>query len=163
MSKTNSLHHIMCCECAKKLHKGGLEGWHDHKYVAVELMTYGYEDADVWGTNGASTTLVEVKTSRADFLRDKEKRCRKDPLSGMGNFRWYYALEGIIKEEELPEGWGLVEADKTGKMIRLVKRAEYQESTSTGGISILCSIMRREGIKKQVFNYRKKANGNPGK
>lgn len=74
----------------------------------------------------------------------------------MGNFRWYYALEGIIKEEELPENWGLVEADETGKMVRLVRIAQYQESASLGDISILCSIMRREGIKKQIFNYRKK-------
>ncbi len=156
MSKTNSLHHLMCIEAAKKLHRGGLEGWHDHKYVAVELLTYGNEDPDVWGTNGASTTIVEVKTSRADFLRDRKKKCRQTPIEGMGNFRWYYALEGIIKEEELPENWGLVEADETGKMVRLVRIAQYQESASLGDISILCSIMRREGIKKQIFNYRKK-------
>ena len=74
----------------------------------------------------------------------------------MGNFRWYYALEGIIKETELPENWGLVEADESGKMVRLVRIASYQESTSLSSISILCSIMRREGIKGQVFNYRKK-------
>lgn len=144
----------MCLEAAKKLHKDGLEGWNPHKYVAVELMSYGGEDPDVWGTNGASTTIVEVKTSRADFLKDRKKKCRKSPIEGMGNFRWYYALQGIIKEEELPENWGLVEADETGKMVRLVRIASYQESTATGGISILCSIMRREGIKKQVFNYR---------
>jgi len=146
----------MCIEAAKKLNHGGLEGWHDHKYVAIELQTYGNEDPDVWGTNGASTTIVEVKTSRADFLRDRKKKCRQNPIEGMGNFRWYYALEGIIKEEELPENWGLVEADETGKMVRLVRIAKYQESASLGNISVLCSIMRREGIKKQVFNYRKK-------
>lgn len=156
MSKTKSLHYDMCCEAAKILHRRGLDGTNPHKYVVVELITYGREDADVWGTNGAATTLVEVKTSRADFLKDREKQHRKDPISGMGNFRWYYALEGIIKEAELPENWGLVEADESGKMVRLVRIASYQESTSLSSISILCSIMRREGIKGKVFNYRKK-------
>lgn len=156
MSKTNSLHHTMCLEAAKHLINGGFEGWNGYKYVAVELLTYGSEDPDVWGTNGAGTAVVEVKTSRADFLRERKKKCRQNPIEGMGNFRWYYALEGIIKEEELPENWGLVEADESGKMVRLVRIAKYQESASLGNISVLCSIMRREGIKKQIFNYRRK-------
>lgn len=52
MSKTKSLHYDMCCEAAKILHRSGLDGTNPHKYVAVELITYGREDADVWGTNG---------------------------------------------------------------------------------------------------------------
>lgn len=162
MSKRNSLHRIMCEEAAKILHKGSFEGWHGYKYAAVELMSYGREIPDVWATNGAGTAIVEVKISRADFLRDAAKHCRQNPIEGIGNFRWYYALQGIIKEEELPENWGLAEADENGKFIRLVRTASYQESCALGSISILCSIMRREGIKAQVFNYRKK-HGNTNK
>lgn len=156
MSNKKDLHRTLCMAAARHLHKSGMCGTNQQKYVAVELVTYGREVADVWGTNGASTTVVEVKVSRADFLRDKEKICRKNQLEGMGNFRWYFALQGIIKEEELPEDWGLVEVDESGNIIRLVRLAKYQESTSLGNISILCSIMRREGIKGQIFNYRKK-------
>lgn len=67
MSKTKSLHYDMCCEAAKILHRSGLDGTNPHKYVAVELITYGREDADVWGTNGAATTLVEVKNLPCRF------------------------------------------------------------------------------------------------
>lgn len=156
MNKTNSLHRIMCEEAAKILHKGGFDSRMGHKYVAVELMTYGNEIPDVWATNGWSATIVEVKTSRADFLRERAKKCRQNPIEGIGNFRWYFAPQGIIKEEELPEDWGLAEADESGKYIRLVKIATFQKSSSLGSIATLCSIMRREGIKKQIFNYRKK-------
>lgn len=156
MSKTNSLHRIMCEEAAKILHKGSFDSCMGHKYVAVELMTYGNEIPDVWATNGWSATIVEVKTSRADFLRDRAKKCRQNPIEGIGNFRWYFARQGIIKEEELPEDWGLAEADENGKYVKLVKLAAFQESSSLGSIATLCSIMRREGIKKQIFNYRKK-------
>lgn len=146
----------MCEEAAKILHKGSFDYRMGHKYVAVELMTYGEEIPDVWATNGWSATIVEVKTSRADFLRDRNKKCRKNPIEGIGNFRWYYALHGVIKVDELPENWGLAEADESGKYVKLVKSAAFQESSSLGSIAILCSIMRREGIKKQIFNYRKK-------
>lgn len=155
MSKTNTLHRAMCEEAARILHKGCFDYRMGHKYVAVELMTYGNEIPDVWGTNGWSTTIVEVKTSRADFLRDREKKCRQNPIEGIGNFRWYYAPQGIIKEEELPENWGLAEADENGKYVKLVKSAAFQESYSLGSVATLCSIMRREGIKKGIFNYRK--------
>lgn len=156
MSDKKTLHRTLCESAAKKLFKNGLSRWNSHKYVAVELVTYGREIPDVWGTNGVATTIVEVKISRSDFLRDKEKICRRNPLEGMGNFRWYFTLEGIIKEDELPDNWGLIEADESGNIIRVVREATYQESISRGDISTLCSIMRREGIKGQIFNYRKK-------
>lgn len=155
MSKDKTLHRTMCEEAAKILHKGGFDCRMGHKYVAIELMTYGNEIPDVWATNGWSVSIVEVKTSRSDFLRDKEKKCRQNPSEGIGNFRWYFALPGIIKEDELPDDWGLAEADETGKYVKLVKIASFQESSSLGSIATLCSIMRREGIKKGIFNYRK--------
>lgn len=155
MSKNKTLHRIMCEEAAQILHKGGFDSRMGHKYVAVELMTYGNEIPDVWASNGWSASIVEVKTSRSDFLRDRAKKCRQNPIEGIGNFRWYFAPQGIIKEDELPEDWGLAEADETGKYVRLVKIATFQESASLGSIATLCSIMRREGIKKGIFNYRK--------
>lgn len=157
MRKANSktLHRTMCEEAAKIMNRGGFEGCNGYKYVAVELMTYGNEIPDVWATNGWSTAIVEVKTSRSDFLRDAAKQSRKTPIDGIGNFRWYFALQGIIKADELPQDWGLAEADENGRFVRLVKIAAFQESSSLGSIAILCSIMRREGIKKGVFNYRK--------
>lgn len=155
MSKNKTLHRAMCEEAARILHKGGFDHRMGHKYVAIELMTYGEEIPDVWATNGWSVSVVEVKTSRSDFLRDKNKICRQNPIEGIGNFRWYFAPKGLIKEDELPENWGLAEADENGKYVHLVKIAAYQESSSLGSVATLCSIMRREGIKAQVFNYRK--------
>lgn len=103
MNKTNSLHRTMCEEAAEILHKGSFDGRMGHKYVAVELVTYGNEIPDVWATNGWSATIVEVKTSRSDFLRDRTKKCRQNPIEGIGNFRWYFAPQGIIGKDELPE------------------------------------------------------------
>lgn len=68
------------------------------------------ERADAIGwTKPGESVLVEVKASRADFLRDREKICRRIPERGMGRQRWYFAPQGLIKVEELPAGWGLLE------------------------------------------------------
>ena len=66
-----------------------------------------YPDVIGFGSGGHSV-LVEVKVSRADFLKDQKKMFRKNPEMGMGRQRFYLCPTGLIKQEELPAGWGLV-------------------------------------------------------
>lgn len=159
MSKTNSLHYELCCLGAKFLKsRKNAEPWEmPNKYVAVELVTLTAENPDVWATNGYHTTLVEVKTSHSDFLADQKKwsRSQAAELSDkqLGNYRYYLCPEGVIDESEIPDKWGLLVYD--GKKIVKVKSATYQKSSTDAELLVLTSIMRREGIKPQIFNYRK--------
>ena len=159
MSKTNSLHYELCCLGAKFLKsRKNAEPWEmPNKYVAVELVTLTAENPDIWATNGYHTTLVEVKTSHSDFLADKKKwsRSKAAELSDkqLGNYRYYLCPEGVIDESEIPDKWGLLVYD--GKKIVKVKNATYQKSSTDEELLVLTSIMRREGIKPQIFNYRK--------
>lgn len=66
------------------------------------------ESPDAIGWKDFYSVLIEVKTSRSDFLADKKKRFRKDPSKGMGDFRFYLCPKGLIQPEEVPEGWGLL-------------------------------------------------------
>lgn len=159
MSKTDSLHYQLCCIGAKFLKsRKSAEPWEcANKYVAVELVTLTAENPDIWATNGYHTTLVEVKTSHADFLADQKKWVRSEEAQKadkcLGNFRYYLCPKGLISEDELPDKWGLLEFD--GKTITKVKRATYQKSSTDSELLVLTSIMRRCGIKHQIFNFRK--------
>jgi len=55
------------------------------------------------------SVLVECKVSRADFLADAAKPFRQNPAEGMGCERFYLAPAGVIRREELPKHWGLLE------------------------------------------------------
>ena len=159
MSKTDSLHYQLCCLGGKFLKsRKSAEPWEcANKYVAVELVTLTAENPDIWATNGYHTTLVEVKTSHADFLADQKKWVRSEEAQKadmcLGNFRYYLCPKGVISEDELPEKWGLLEFD--GKTITKVKRATYQKSSTDAELLVLTSVMRRCGIKQQIFNFRK--------
>lgn len=159
MSKTDSLHYELCCLGAKFLKsRKNAEPWEiPNKYVAVELVTLTAENPDVWATNGYHSTLVEVKTSHSDFLADQKKwsRSKAAELSDkqLGNYRYYLCPEGVIDESEIPDKWGLLVYD--GKKIIKVRNATYQKSSTDAELLVLTSIMRREGIKPQIFNYRK--------
>lgn len=77
-----------------------------------ELRTYANgEYPDVIGFQGHASYLIEVKISRSDFLCDKKKPFRKNPTRGMGTYRYYMCPPGLIKIEDLPEGWGLLYCD----------------------------------------------------
>ena len=73
------------------------------------------ERADTWGCrwgHNACSVVVEVKVSRADFLRDRHKPHRQ--TGGMGDFRYYLCPEGVIQLADVPERWGLLWVNRRG-------------------------------------------------
>ena len=68
------------------------------------------EVPDVIGWKGfCRSVLIECKVSRADFLVDAAKPFRQSPEEGMGCERFYLAPAGVIRREEMPKHWGLLE------------------------------------------------------
>lgn len=87
------------------------------KVALPELYTSMGEIPDAWGLDsGGTSCVIEVKVSRADYLRDAKKWHRRNSNHGMGNLRFYMAPAGIIAQAELPLGWGLLSVH--GRIIR---------------------------------------------
>ncbi|EAZ98139.1 hypothetical protein MELB17_09653 [Marinobacter sp. ELB17] len=97
--------------------------------------------------------LVECKASRSDFLADRNKPFRLDPDLGMGIYRFYLCLPGVIGVADLPDGWGLLYAE--GEKIRRIagpkgnswghddNKAFINPRNSDAEITMLVSVMRR--------------------
>ena len=90
-------------------------------HVAVSEFPTGYsgEIPDAIGYRShtehlGGTVLCEVKVSRSDFLADSKKPHRNGKVLGVGQHRFYVAPQGLIRPEELPFGWGLVEITNRG-------------------------------------------------
>lgn len=66
------------------------------------------EQPDAIGWRDGVSILIECKSSRADFLADRNKSFRKDPTKGMGDWRFYMCPKGMITVADLPPGWGLL-------------------------------------------------------
>lgn len=74
-----------------------------------ELNTITGEYPDVIGFQSSGfSILIEVKVSRNDFLADRKKSFRINPEMGMGTYRFFMCPWGLIKQHELPHGWGLI-------------------------------------------------------
>lgn len=158
MSASNSLHYWLCCEVARWLKSGRISFKYEGrcKYAAVELVVYGAENPDAWACYSMATAVIEVKTSHADFLADQKKYWRSKEAENWqaGNYRAYCAPRGIISKNEVPEKWGLIEWDSSAKTFLITKTPPKLVTTNHADLIILQSILRREGFKQKIYNYR---------
>src|SRR3954469_6014093 len=65
-------------------------------------------DAIGW-KRACHSVLVECKVSRADFLADRDKPFRKNAEADVGCERFYLIVHGLVRQDELPPTWGLLE------------------------------------------------------
>jgi hypothetical protein len=104
-------------------------------------------DAIGW-KRACHSVLVESKVSRADFLADRDKPFRQEPAMGVGCERYYMAPRGLIRIEELPAGWGLLEV--RGQEIERVKVSAKNLRSATGfqnEMNLLLASLRRVEIR----------------
>ena len=103
-------------------------------------------DAIGWRSGGWSI-LLECKTSRADFLSDREKPFRKDGR-GIGAERFYFALPGLIRREELPPGWGLLElrGNRVFTVLSQFKDDQRSRESILRELSLLSALLHRAAI-----------------
>jgi hypothetical protein len=112
--------HDQLCELARKwlLRSHSARGMGCSLSLRETSSIYGGESPDALGFRSGGpwfgTYLVEVKTSRSDFLADRNKKFRLDPTLGVGNWRFYFCPAGLIEPHEVPEMWGLIWVNAQG-------------------------------------------------
>lgn len=107
------------------------------------------EMPDAIGWKGkCHSVLVECKLSRADFLADREKQWRIDPEIALGCERYYAARCSLLRAEEMPDGWGLLEM--RGREITVSKRSK-KNLRRPGGLvnemNLLLASLRRVEVR----------------
>src|ERR1700751_2943893 len=94
------------------------------------------------------SVLVECKVSRADFLADRAKPFRQKPDSAVGCERFYLAPRDLIRPDELPPGWGLLELHhRKIEMIRTSKKNLRSEEGFRCEMNLLLASLRRVEIR----------------
>ena len=117
--------------------------------VLSEQACVSGEMPDAIGWKRAShSVLVECKVTRADFLADRGKPFRAKPEQGVGSERFYLTPPGLVKVEELPVGWGLLELRRgrveivhpSAKNLRTAKGFGYE-------MNLLLASLRRVEVR----------------
>jgi hypothetical protein len=105
-------------------------------------------DAIAWSSRGESI-LVEVKVSRADFHADKTKIFRRDEDFGVGTLRYFAAPAGVLKPEDMPEGWGLLAIHQY--QVRELLAPATKTANRVNEVAMLVSAIRRLELAATVF------------
>ncbi len=108
--------------------------------VLTESHAFG-EVPDAIGWKNRSSFLIECKVTRGDFISDAKKAWRKQPSSGMGDFRYFLVPDQLIELEELPARWGLLYAYP--HIIRIIKAAKKADANMVSERQLLYYNLRR--------------------
>ena len=105
-------------------------------------------DAIGWKSKCRSV-VVECKISRADFLADRSKEWRVNPEIALGCERFYLSPRGMIRAEELPKGWGLLEYHD--RRVHVLMKPCRQSQRSPEGLmnemNLLLASLRRVEVR----------------
>jgi len=94
------------------------------------------------------SVLVECKISHADFLADRVKPFRQNPQLGVGSERFYLTPRNLIRPDELPAGWGLLEYHN--RRIQMLRPSRKNLRTDQGlrcEMNLLLASLRRVEIR----------------
>ncbi len=93
--------------------------------------------------------VVECKVSRGDFLADRGKPWRTNPDIALGCERFYLSPRGVVRPEDLPKGWGLLELHDRRVSV-LVKPARQSQRSADGlmnEMNLLLASLRRVEVR----------------
>lgn len=149
-------HSELCKLACDWLKRSASRGGHGCK-VAIDECRTGWSgevpDAIGFRYTGAvnsledGTVLVECKVSRSDFLADANKPHRI--AGGVGNWRYYMAPEGVIRLDDVPQKWGLIEVNARGH-IKLL-RGVYSDTNYLKRRERLVAMRHESETSRELF------------
>jgi hypothetical protein len=110
----------------------------------VETPSGRYADAvalNLWRSRGYELIGFECKSVRGDWLREKANPEKAEGVAQFCKTFWIVANPNVVKAEELPLGWGLLEAKEKG-LIQRVKATPLGHRREIT-VPMMVSIIRR--------------------
>lgn len=103
-----------------------------------------YADAvafGLWASHGHAIDGIEVKVSRSDFLNEMKQPEKSQPIFQFCNRWWLACPKDMVKPDELPPTWGLLEYIDGGTLRQKIKAPKLSPIKPTTGF--FAAMMRR--------------------
>jgi len=98
---------------------------------------------DLWPSKGLALHGHEVKVSRSDWLTELKNPDKAEAFRPFMDYWWLVVSEaGIVRPEELPNGWGLMVAASSGGSLRVVVPAPRSVRPEPLPKTMLAALLR---------------------
>lgn len=95
----------------------------------------------LWPSHGLNLHGFEVKSSRSDWVRERNDPAKSEPISAYCDHWWLVVSDAkIVKDGELPPMWGMMELSG-GKLITIKEAPKLEPRPLTR--SFLAALLRR--------------------
>lgn len=112
--------------------------------LTERTLRSGGEVPDAIGWTRQACHVVECKASRSDFCADRAKAHRRVPAIAMGQLRYFLTPPGLLKTDDIPDGFGLLEVEAFSTCVRtIVKAAAFPDSNRHRELCLLLSELGR--------------------
>ncbi len=108
---------------------------------------------DLWPSGKLTRYAYEIKISRNDFLHELDQPDKRKWGMDVSNEFWFVCAPGVAKNDEIPQGCGLMVCSKNAKNLRRVLRATYREAEDFNMIqvaAILRAACRKQSLPDQL-------------
>lgn len=95
----------------------------------------------LWPSHGHLIEGIEIKVSRSDFLHEMKRPDKSFPVYRYCHRWWLATPMGMVKPEELPPTWGLLELTSTGALRAKVKAPLLTPEEPS--MSFVAALLRR--------------------
>jgi hypothetical protein len=96
---------------------------------------------NLWESNAYKIIGFEIKSSRADWLRELKDPSKADVIAAFCDEWFIVTPPGLVKPDELPQAWGLMELKGNG--LHTVRKAPRLEDRRTLTRGFVASMVRR--------------------
>jgi hypothetical protein len=92
---------------------------------------------DTWPSSGLAVHGFEIKCSRGDWRRELAQPEKAAAFTRFTDYFWIVAPQGCVQPDELPDGWGLLEARGRGLRLAVKARRLYPEAVDRSFLACL--------------------------
>lgn len=94
----------------------------------------------LWPSKGLHLHGFEIKCDRSDWLREIQDVSKSEAFACFCHYWWIVAPKGVVKLEELPPLWGLIEPAVTSLRVR--KPAGIRENVQSPSCAFIAGLLR---------------------
>lgn len=89
-----------------------------------------------WPSDGLYRIAFEIKSHRSDWLRELNQPAKRKWVEEEFHETYFLCERDVVKEAEVPEGWGLMLPTKKRDKLRIIIRPRFREAPEWSIISL---------------------------